>query len=452
MSTQQAGTPYRAPLIAFLIANVVSICGTRVSTIAIPWFVLMSTGSPVKTGVVALAEMLPLVLSKALGGPLIDRVGPKRVSVTTDTASLVVVALIPLLHHLQALSFPVLLVLVAVAGALRGPGDAAKGTLIPDIAAAAKTPLERVTGLESTTERLAGFIAFALAGALIALVGEANALIIDALSFGLCALLIQRWIPGRSTKVAREEQHDEGNYLEDSSRAKRAHGEGTYLERLHHGWLFLRSDKLLLSLVIMIAVTNLLDAAFSVVLLPVWIRDHGYGPEHFSLVLAVFSLSATLFALVASAIGERVPRKFVFTAAFLICGAPRFLVMAFDSPLWSLMVVCAVAGVGAGFINPVLGALFIERIPRPLLGRVNSLGDALAWTGVPLGGVVAGAAIAGIGMAPALLAAGAVYFVATTSPLVFGRGENWGGRQPKQTSPDPQETRDRQEATASSQS
>jgi MFS family permease len=440
VSTQQASTPYRAPLIAFLIANVVSICGTRVSTIAIPWFVLMSTGSPVKTGVVALAEMLPLVLSKALGGPLIDRIGPKRVSVTTDTASLVVVALIPLLHHLSALSFPVLLVLVAVAGALRGPGDAAKGTLIPDIAAAAKTPLERVTGLESTTERLAGFIAFALAGALIALVGEANALIIDALSFGLCALLIQRWIPGRrqatSTSDTAGEQHDESSYL----------------ERLSQGWQFLKSDTLLLSLIVMIAVTNLLDAAFSVVLLPVWIRDHGYGPEHFSLVLAVFSLSATLFALVASAIGERVPRKLVFTAAFLICGAPRFLVMAFDSPLWSLMAVCAVAGVGAGFINPVLGALFIERIPRPLLGRVNSLGDALAWIGVPLGGVVAGAAIAGIGMAPALLAAGAVYFVATTSPLVFGRGENWGGRQPKQVSPDPPETKDHQAATASSQS
>ncbi|MGC4940937.1 MFS transporter [Kribbella sp. DT2] len=441
MSTPQAtSTPYRAPLIAFLIANVVSVCGTRVSTIAIPWFVLMSTGSPVKTGIVALAEMLPLVLSKALGGPLIDRIGPKRVSVTTDTASLVVVALIPLLHHLEALSFPALLGLVAVAGALRGPGDAAKGTLIPDIAEAARTPLERVTGLESTTERLAGFIAFAVAGALIALVGEANALLIDAVSFGFCALLIQRWIPGRkrpagATSEAAEEQSSEGSYL----------------ERLHEGWRFIRGDKLLFSLIVMIAVTNLLDAAFSVVLLPVWIRDHDYGPEHFSLALAVFSLFATVFALVAAAIGDKVPRKLVFTAAFLICGAPRFLVMAFDSPLWALLVVCAVGGIGAGFINPVLGALFIERIPRPLLGRVNSLGDALAWTGVPLGGVVAGAAIAGIGMAPALLAAAAIYFVATTSPLLFGRGENWGGRQPRRSRLDPSETADRPVATASSQ-
>src|SRR3954466_15036880 len=95
---------HRAPLVAFLVANVVSICGTRVSAIAIPWFVLVTTGSPLKTGLVALAEMAPLVLSKALGGPLIDRVGPRRISVPADTASAALVAAIPLLHAVHALS------------------------------------------------------------------------------------------------------------------------------------------------------------------------------------------------------------------------------------------------------------------------------------------------------------------------------------------------------------
>jgi MFS family permease len=396
----------RGALVGFLVANVVSICGTRVSAIAIPWFVLMTTGSPLKTGVVAFAEMAPLVLCKAVGGPLIDRVGPRRISVIADTASAGVVALIPLLHTMNALSFPVLLGLVAVAGALRGPGDAAKATLIPDIAQAAKVPLERVTGLESTTERLAGFIAFAVAGGLITLVGEVNALWIDAASFAVCAAIIYRWIPRRHEKT---EAPDEGNYK----------------ERLLDGWRFLRKDKLMMPLVLMIAVTNLLDAAVGAVLLPVWIKEHGFGPGHTSLILTSFGVTATLFALVASAVGDRIPRKLVFTLAFLICGAPRFVVMAFDTPVWAVMAVYAVGGIGAGFINPVLGALFIERIPRHLLGRVNSLADAVCWTGVPLGGVVAGAAIAGVGLVPALLAAGAVYFVATMSPVLIGRHESW---------------------------
>ncbi|MGW1344927.1 MFS transporter [Kribbella sp. NPDC002412] len=400
----------RAPLVAFLVANVVSICGTRVSAIAIPWFVLTTTGSPFKTGLVALAEMGPLVLSKAVGGPMIDRVGPRRISVLADTVSTGVVALIPLLHTMNALSFPLLLALVAVAGALRGPGDAAKATLIPDIAHAAKVPLERVTGLESTTERLAGFIAFAVAGGLITLVGEVNALWIDAASFGVCAVLISRWIPRKHEKA-------------DSP------DEGSYKERLLDGWRFLRRDKLMMPLVMMIAVTNLLDVAIGAVLLPVWIKEHGFGPGHTSLILTSFGVTATLFALVASAVGDRIPRKLVFTVAFLICGAPRFVVMAFDAPVWAVMAVYAVGGIGAGFINPVLGALFIERIPRHMLGRVNSLADSVAWLGVPLGGVVAGAAIAGVGLVPALLAAGAVYFVATMSPLFFGRNASWKATQ-----------------------
>ncbi|MEV6893905.1 MFS transporter [Kribbella sp. NPDC051137] len=393
------------PLIAFLVANVVSICGTRVSAIAIPWFVLITTGSPVKTGMVALAEMAPLVVVKAVGGPLIDKVGARRISLLADTASTGVVALVPLLHTLGLLHFPTLLVLVAVAGALRGPGDSAKETLIPDIARAAQVPLERVTGLESTTERLAGFFAYALAGGLITLVGAVNALWIDAASFGICAVLIARWIPKQDRQPVNNEE--------------------AYGRRLLEGWQFLRSDRLLLPLVVMIAVTNLLDAATSTVLLPVWIREHGYGPGHTSLILTSFSVTATAFALLASAIGDRIPRKLIFTLAFLIAGAPRFVAMATDAPVWTLMAVYAVAGIGAGFINPVLGAIRVERIPSHLLGRVNSLSNAVCWTGVPLGGVAAGAAIAAIGLAPALLAGGAIYLIATMSPVLIGRHENW---------------------------
>ncbi|MGW6282274.1 MFS transporter [Kribbella sp. NPDC055071] len=403
METEQQ---HRAPLVAFLVANVVSICGTRISAIAIPWFVLVTTGSPVKTGLVALAEMTPLVLVKAFGGPWIDRVGARRISVLADTASTGVVALVPLLHMLHLLHFPTLLALVAVAGALRGPGDSAKATLVPDIARAARVPLERVTGLESTTERLASFFAYAMAGGLITLFGTVNALWIDAATFAVCAVLIARWIPKPQL-------------------AETGAPEEPYSHRLLEGWRFLRKDKLMMPLVVMVAVTNLLDTAVAAVFLPVWIREHGYGPGHTSLILTAFGVTATLFALVASAVGDRLPRKLTFTLAFLICGAPRFIVLAVGAPLWAVVAVYAVGGIGAGFINPVLGALFIERIPREMLGRVSSLAEAVAWVGVPLGGIAAGAAIAGIGLAPALLVAGAVKLVATMSPVLIGRHENW---------------------------
>lgn len=68
-------------LIGLLSAIGISIFGSRMSFLAIPWFVLVTTGSAVQTGVVAFAEMAPYVLVQGLGGPLIDRLSAWRVSI-----------------------------------------------------------------------------------------------------------------------------------------------------------------------------------------------------------------------------------------------------------------------------------------------------------------------------------------------------------------------------------
>ncbi|MDP9443869.1 MAG: MFS transporter, partial [Actinomycetota bacterium] len=137
----------RRSLAGWLAAEAISLSGTRLSMIALPWFALTTTGSATLTGLVGFAEMGPYVLAKAFGGPLIDRLGARRVAVGADAASVVVVGAIPLLHGYGALSFPALLALVAVAGMLRGPSDAAKQALVPDIVDLAEVPMERVTGL-----------------------------------------------------------------------------------------------------------------------------------------------------------------------------------------------------------------------------------------------------------------------------------------------------------------
>ena len=80
--------------------------------------------------------------------------------------------------------------MVALAGALRGPGDAAKAAMTPTLAATAGVPMERVTGLSSTVERTASMLGAAFAGGLVAVIGPANALVVDAASFGVSALLL----------------------------------------------------------------------------------------------------------------------------------------------------------------------------------------------------------------------------------------------------------------------
>jgi len=103
----------------------------------------------------------------------------------------------------------------------------------------------------------------------------------------------------------------------------------------------------------------------------------------------------------------------VFFVAFLFAGAPRFLILAVDAPVWAMVAVFAVSGFSGGFLNPILAAVSFERVPRRLLGRVNALGDSVAHAGIPLGGLLAGLAVASAGLAPVLVACGTAYFLAT---------------------------------------
>jgi MFS family permease len=390
----------RAPFFALAVAETLSISGTRLSTIAIPWLVLVTTGSPVSTGLVAMTEMIPYVVAKALGGPLIDRLGPKRIAVICDTASVVVVSLVPLLHLLGMLTIPLLLPIVFAMGALRGPSDAAKQAMVPDIAALAAVPLERATGVVGAIERLASMVGAAGAGALIALIGPSQALAVNAITFAAAALIVGAGIP----------------VLRHASSIRPA-GLAFYGRDLREGWIFLRRDAVLVSIVIMVATTNLLDQAFFAVLLPVWTQTAGHGPELLGAMFAVFSGTSMVGAAIAALIGERMPRLVVYTVAFLLTGFPRFLVFAVGSPLALVFLTLAIGGFASGFLNPILSAVTFERIPKPLIGRVLSMNNALCWGLIPFGGMLGGALITAIGLPAALLLSGLAYLVATLFPL-----------------------------------
>ncbi len=168
------------PSLAFALAETLSISGTRLSTIAIPWLVLTTTGSPVLTGVVAMAEMLPYVVAKALSGPLIDRIGPKRLAIGCDLASVLVVGLVPATgRSLGGLGFELLL------PHRRRHGDAARAVRRRQARHGARhrqarcRPLERVTGVAGVIERLASTVGAAAAGGLIALIGPGLALALN---------------------------------------------------------------------------------------------------------------------------------------------------------------------------------------------------------------------------------------------------------------------------------
>jgi predicted MFS family arabinose efflux permease len=271
--------------------------------------------------------------------------------------------------------------------------------MVPEAAECGRVPLERAAGLSGVAERLAVTVGPAAGGSFVALLGPMAALVVSALCFALGSLVIALVVPrniGRSADAPGQEPDGHG-----------------YWRRLGEGMRFLYRDKLLLTVTAMISVTNLLDAAFTSVLVPVWAKESGNGPGAVGITGSAWGLAAVAGSLVAATIAHRMRRRLVFFTGFLLAGAPRFLILAVDLPVWAIAAVFTVSGFGSGFLNPILGAVLYERIPRQLLGRVRGLGTSLAWMGMPLGGLAAGAAVSSFGLVPALLAAGVTYFLTT---------------------------------------
>lgn len=401
--------PRRAGLLGLLVASAVSSTGTRVSVIAIPWLVLVSTGSPARTGLVAFAEMLPYVVVQFFSAPLLDRFGARRASVVCDAASTLLVLAVPVLYDTGHLEFWQLCVLVAAIGAFRGPGQNAKEVLIPEIVVEARIPMERGVGLMDGVSRVGTLVGAPLGGALAATIGAANALYADAASFGVAAVLVYAFV--RQRAAASAEATADG-----MPRART--GVRAYLVDLREGLHFLWRDQLLRAIGLMVLVTNLLDQAFMAVLLPVWAKTGIGSATALGVYAGVFGLGAVVANAVFSAVAHRLPRRWTYAICFLVVGSPRFFVLAASDALWPAIVVAAVAGLACGAINPLLGAAEFERIPERLRARVLGAVGSLAWAGIPLGGLVAGWLVVGAGLSWALVALGATYLVMTLLPFV----------------------------------
>src|SRR5215212_8294597 len=219
----------RTPILALLGANAVSETGNVLAFVAIPWFVLQTTGSVTKTGVVGGAFLLAAVVAGVVGGPVVDRLGFKRASIVADLAGAVTVALIPLLYYTTGLAFWQLLVLVFLGGFLDAPGHTARQSLVPDLAGRARMRIARANAAFQGIQHASFLLGPPLAGVLIAVFAPSNVLWIDAATFVVSAALVSTLVPSLAPRPG--------------TTAELRHA-GGYLAELAEGITFIRRDRL----------------------------------------------------------------------------------------------------------------------------------------------------------------------------------------------------------------
>ena len=374
----------RTPLYALYVADVISLAGNAVAQVAIPWFVLTTTGSATLTGLAVFFNFLPIVLAAFFGGVVVDRLGFRLASIVADVASSVAVAAIPLLYETVGLELWEVMVLVFVGALLDAPGATARAALLPDLVELAGLPMERASGIRGAMQQGAQLVGAPLGGVLVAGFGATAALWIDAASFLVSAALVGLLVPAAG--AAATDRRDR------------------FFAELTEGLRFIRERRLVRALVAMVLLTNLLEAPGSVVL-TVFAREQYDSAAALGLMLGVLGGAALAGALAYSAIGHRLPRRRTFLWCFIFVPT-GYLALATLPSLPVALVALAVMGFAAGPINPLLFTVMTEIVPSHLRGRAFGAVRAGAWAAIPLGILLGSVTVAALGVGETLLIMG----------------------------------------------
>jgi MFS family permease len=370
-----AASRRRAPIWALLSANVISQSGSMVTFLAIPWFVLVTTGSAAQTGLVAAVGAIGHTLATFFGGTLVDRLGFKRISIAADVLAAVAIGAIPLLHDTVGLAFWQLLALTFLANVFDAPGWTARGSLMPELAALGRMQLERANAINQGAQAISQLLGPPLAGLLIAALGAGNVLWFDAASFGASALLVLACVPAL-----------------DAARTA-AHATSSYIAELREGLGFLAKDRLLRAMLVVDVPLNALGTALGGVILPVYARDEFNSAAAFGAIMAGFGGGMLVGVVAFGAVGARISRRLLWVSALVAVGVPIAL-LALNPPLWGSVAATALVGLIVGPINPMTSTVLQERVPVTLRGRVMGANNGISSIAAPLGAVGAGVLLA----------------------------------------------------------
>jgi MFS family permease len=375
-------SPEKTPLYALLAASAVSLLGNVVAALAIPWFVLATTGSAARTGLAAFFTTVPLALGAFFGGAVADRIGARPASVVGDLLSAASVAGIPLLFVTGRLEFWHILALGFLGSFFDAPSQAARQALIPELAERASMPLERANSLYKGTEHVGYVVGAPVAGALIAIIGAPKALWVDAASFLLSAFAIALAVPAVRPAVTRSQ---------------------SYLRDVLDGLSFIAHEPLIRAFLVLPMIGNFLISPLAPVVLPVYASRELGGAGAFAAMMGAYGAGGLLGVLLFGVVGSQLPRRHVYlalafaypVASLALVPLPRFAVA---------LAALALIGVVVGAGGPLYQTVRQERTPRELRGRVFATVAAAEAIAIPFGVLFAGYVIEVLGLRAAFIA------------------------------------------------
>lgn len=388
----------RRPFAGLFLAQVLSVFGNSMTAIAIPWFVLDTTGSVSLTGLVAATSIVPTIIAMALGSAAVDRFGFRRMSIVSDLLSMVTVAAIPLAYLTVGLSLPLLLALVFLGALFDAPGSTARSSMVPELARRAGIPLERANGISQGVSGIAMLAGPVVGGVLISVIGASNVLWVNAATFALSVLIVATLIPSVAGGEA-------SGTDEPSAKA-------SYIDEVREGWRFVLGHPLIRPIMLIATSINFVTNPIFGLLIPAWVNTRIGESGVLGVLLAGFGAGNLAGIALYSWIGHRLPR-FPLCVAGVGVFAIACASLAAGTAWPVLLAVLFLTGVVSAPVNPIVFTVIQEIVPSELLGRAMGAIFATAILAAPLGFLLSGLLVEIVGLNVTFALAGSLLGLVT---------------------------------------
>jgi MFS family permease len=361
--------------------------GTAVSAVVVPYVAVVSLhATPLEVGVLTSLETLGFLLIGLPVGVWVDRHRRRELMLISDLVRCLACAAIPVAWAFGVLSLPLLYAVAFIIGICGVLFDTSYIAQMPDIVG-----LDMMaTGFAAVdvTFKSAKVIGPLLGGALVRLIAAPLAVIVDAVSYLVSAILL------RSMHV--DEQIDE--VTED---------QGGILADIGAGLKYVLSDPTLRLLAFVGATTSIVETAIAAVQPTFLLNELGVSGVGFGAIVAVGTVAAMVAPAITPWLMER-SGEWTVLAIIPIASMP-----------FSFLMLVAGRGVGAIFYAFGLGALFfggaVYNIAQIKLrnrisadgfrGRMNGTVRFFIWGTMPLGALIGGFAAELIGQRQTLAVA-----------------------------------------------
>jgi MFS family permease len=185
----------RRPVLALLAAEVVSTTGSQMTWLALPWFVLLTTGSATRMTLVVAAELIGIGLLGLPGGKLLGRIGAWRTMLLCDGLRGPLMLLVPVLHWSGHLSFGALMAVAFGLGALSAPYFAAQRVIVPELLGEDEVQVSRASALFQGATRVTMLLGPVVGGVLISVMSAPAVLVVDAATYFVAVALVGLLVP-----------------------------------------------------------------------------------------------------------------------------------------------------------------------------------------------------------------------------------------------------------------